>query len=88
MLRRADQAALYRIIVQIVEFLEHDFITRNGLCVGAFLPDLKLVWFVRGAIVAELIEQPLAALCRHLLDNEFSGITLDVAQDRGKIGRR
>ncbi len=54
--RRRDQAALDRVIVQILQLLQHRLVAQDGLRMHAFLPDLVLAGsFMRGAVVAELV---------------------------------
>ena len=55
MLRRAPPAALHRVVVQIRQLLLHHLIVQDALRVRTLLPDLILVGFMRGPVVAELI---------------------------------
>ena len=51
------------------------------------LPELIFVRFVRRPVMPKLIEQPFAAFDLDLFDELFGGEALQVAQDRGEIGR-
>ena len=58
MLRPDDHSALNRIVMHVIQFLDHHFIIQNRLGMKSFLPDLVFApRFVPCAIIAELIEQ-------------------------------
>ena len=59
-LRRTDETPLHGIVMQVLQLLPQDIVAEDGLRMGAFLPDLILVGLMRGAEVAELMEQPFA----------------------------
>ena len=83
-----DPAALDGIVVQVLQFLPHDLIVRNGLRMGALLPELILIGLVRGAVVAELVEQPVTALGLQLREQLPGGVAFEIALSGGEIGRR
>ena len=58
-LRRGDEAALDRVIVDVVDLLIHHLITVDFLRVRAFLPDLMAAFgFVLPAKIIEFAEEP------------------------------
>ena len=87
MFGRGDEAAFDGVVVQIVEFLEHYRIGADGFGVRAFLPDLVFVSLVRGAVVTELVEEPVASFFLGLGDELFGGEAFQVAEGGGEIGR-
>ena len=73
MLRRRHQPALHRIIVEVLEFLKHDRVARDGLRVHALLPNLMVTRsFVFGPIEPKLVQQP-ATTIRVQLPQQFVG---------------
>jgi len=87
MFGRTSPATLHGVVVQILHLLPHHRIVEDGLRMRAFLPDLILVGLVRGPVVAELIQQPLAPLRLDLPDKLLGGEALEIAQDRRQVGR-
>jgi hypothetical protein len=69
MFRRRDPSALHGISVKVFQLLSHHRIILDHLRMRALLPDLVFVGFMSGAVVSELVEQPLAAFEGKLLQN-------------------
>ena len=86
MFGRGDEAAFDGVVVQIVEFLEHHLVGADGCGVGAFLPDLVFVRLVRGAVVTELVEEPVAAFFLGLGEELFGGEAFQIAEGGGEVG--
>ena len=60
MLRDGYQPALDRVLVQILQLLQHDLVTYDGLRMRAFLPNLMdALRLMCGAKILELVQEPL-----------------------------
>jgi hypothetical protein len=82
-----DQAALNRVVVNVIDFLLHHFIRIDLLRVNAFLPDLMLLEFlVRCAEIGELIDQPVTLFQFNLRQERMGGEALELAQGVRQIG--
>ena len=63
MLRRSNQSALNRIVVQVFQLLQHHLVSHYGLRVRPFLPKLVLtLGFVRRSMFVQLAQEPIASL--------------------------
>lgn len=70
---------LHWIMVQVLELLQHGLVAQDGLRVNAFLPDLMLARrLMRGAVGAELVQEPRAALDLELRENLARGELLQI----------
>ncbi len=87
MFRANDQTAHDRVIVNVVDLLEHHFIRFDLLRMNAFLPDLMLlVLLVRRAVIGELVDQPLPLFQPNLREQGMRGEALEMAQCGGQVG--
>lgn len=60
MLRRSNKSALPRVVMQILQFLEHDLVSRNRLRMKTLLPHLILTFgFVRSTKISQQRQEPL-----------------------------
>ena len=77
MLRCGHQTALNRIIVQVIQLLEHDRVAHDRLRMRSLLPDLMLAFdFMWCAVVAQFAEKPGASLLFQELDDVPCGVSL------------
>ena len=84
MLRPDDRSALNRIVMHVIQFLDHHFIIQNRLGMKSFLPDLVFApRFVPCAIKTELIQQPEALFAPDLFQNHFRSENLEVGNHPG-----
>ena len=62
MFRSGYQPTLDRVIMQVLQLLQHDLITPDGLRMRAFLPDLMNTFeLMRRSKILELIQKPVAS---------------------------
>lgn len=88
MLRRGDESARDRIVVQIGELLLHHLVAHQRLRVIALLPELQVGFgLVSGAPLPQEMQQPVALFGPELRGERASGVTLEIGNDSREIGR-
>ena len=65
--------------MEVIQFLIHHRLVREGLRMDSFLPDLMGTFlFMRGAVVRELVKQPVTFLRLDLLQQGSRGESFEV----------
>ncbi len=81
MLGRCHKTGSHRVVVEIVQLLEHHFVGNNRLGVESLLPNLVGRGFVGRAVIAQLIEQPIALFLGQALQDAACREFLEVGHD-------
>ena len=89
MLGSHDESTFDRIVVNVVDSLQHHLVADNRDWMEAFLPDLPFaLQFVGGVKVFELVEQPFAVFFSQLVHDFLGGEPLEIAHHLYQIGGR
>ena len=87
MLRPCHQPSLNRVIVDIIEFLQHHLVGVNLLRVRAFLPYLMSAFgLMLGAKILELIQQPIAGFLFELVENSLRSMAFEISEHAREVG--